>query len=279
MESSATQVANHYSIDDLIEKLIDTLGIVGKDIDTLTVDDLAPVDAFHTRGRKATLEAAALIDIKPSHRILDVGCGLGGTARFLADRYGCQVVGVDCTRDYITAGNRLNELVGLAGRVNLCEGDALSLMFDDRGFDCVWTEHVQMNIGDKNRFYSEIARVLKPGGHLLFHDVFRGTGTSPVYPVPWAENGEMSVLATEADARVTVEKAGLEVQQWINKTSESVHFFSKMVTRIKSSGLPPFGTHLLMGDNGPDKLENLFNNLQQDSLSVVLGLASRKLDE
>ena len=276
MENSADLIEKYYSIDDLTKKMIDTLGLVGKDIDKLTVDDLAPADAFHTRGRKATLEAAALIDIKPSYRVLDVGCGVGGTARFLADRYGCHVVGIDCTREYISTGNKLSELVGLSDRVQLYQGDALRLLFEAESFDCVWTEHVQMNIGDKEGFYGQIARVLKKGGHFLFHDVFRGHGGSPLYPVPWAENSSMSVLATEAEGRAAVERAGLEILQWLGKNSESVEFFRKVLTRIESSGLPPFGTHLLMGDNGPEKLKNLFYNVQQNCLSVVLGLASRK---
>lgn len=277
MDKSSNTIENHYSIENLTEKLIEKLGIVGKDIEKLAVDDLAPADAFHTRGRKATLEAAALVDIQPSHRVLDVGCGLGGTARFLADRYGCHVVGVDCTREYISTGNTLNELVGLSERVRLCQGDALKLSFDEQSFDCVWTEHVQMNIGDKDGFYGQIAKVLKPGGNFLFHEVFRGPGNSPVYPVPWAENSAMSLLTTEAEARGTIEQAGFEVIHWVSKTSESVEFFRKMSARIESSGLPPFGTHLLMGEKGPGKIKNLFHNLQQNSLAVVLGLASRKV--
>lgn len=271
-----SHIENYYSIIDLTEKLIDTLGLVGKDIGTLTVDDLAPVDAFHIRGRKATLEAAALVDIQPSYRVLDVGCGLGGTARFLADRYGCHVVGIDCTREYISTGRKLNELVGLSDRVQLYQGDAINLLFDDGSFDCVWTEHVQMNISDKESFYGQIARVLKKGGHLLFHDVFRGPENSPVYPVPWAENSSMSILAAETDARAAIEQAGLEIQQWLRKNSESAEFFRKMLARIESSGLPPFGTHLLMGVNGQEKIKNLFYNLQKNCLSVVLGQATKK---
>ena len=276
MGKSSNTIENHYSIDNLAEKLIEKLGVAGKDIDKLAVDDLAPADAFHIRGRKATLEAAELVDFQPTHRILDVGCGLGGTARFLADRYGCHVVGVDCTSEYIATGNKLTELVGLSGLVQLCQGDALKLSFEEASFDCVWTEHVQMNIGDKDGFYDQIAKVLKPGGAFLFHEVFRGPGSSPIYPVPWAENSSMSLLTSEAEARVTVEQAGLEVKEWVNKTSESVEFFRKMSARIEATGLPPFGTHLLMGDRGPEKIQNLFHNLQENSLSIVLGLASRK---
>ena len=107
MENTTSLIDKYYSSEYILDTLKEKFKAAGKDFSKLTVDDLAPVDAFHTRGRAATLEAAALANIQSADRILDVGCGLGGTARFLANRYGCNVVGIDCTRQYIVTGKRV----------------------------------------------------------------------------------------------------------------------------------------------------------------------------
>lgn len=269
-------VDKHYGFGGIMEKIEAGLNLAGKDADSLTVDDLAPIDEFHTRGREATLEVAELANLMASDLVLDVGCGLGGTARHLAQQYKCHVVGVDLTEEYISVGEKLTELVGLSDLVELRHGSALEIPYEDERFDIVWTEHVQMNIADKNRFYSEIARVLKPGGRLLFHDVFRGLGDPPFYPAPWAEDESISALVTQSEARSIIEQVGLEIDQWIGKVQESIDFFKRVSARIEADGPPPIGIHLLMGDNAKEKLHNHVRNLTEDRASVALGMAHKK---
>jgi ubiquinone/menaquinone biosynthesis C-methylase UbiE len=268
-------VERHYSFGGILEKIEAGLNLAGKDVNSLKVDDLAPIDEFHTRGRKSTLEVAALAKLKPSDLVLDVGCGLGGTARYLAEQYKCNVVGIDLTEEYISVGKKLTELVGLSDRVELRHGSALEIPYKDERFDIVWTEHVQMNIADKHQFYSEIARVLKPGGRLLFHDIFRGLGDPPFYPTPWAEDESISTLATGTEARSIIEQVGLEIDQWLVKDQESVEFFKRVSAQIVADGSPPIGIHLLMGDNAKDKLQNYVRNLSEDRVSVALGMAHK----
>ena len=265
-----TLVDKHYGFGGIMEKIEAGLNLASKDVNSLTVDDLAPIDEFHTRGRESTLEVAELGNLKASDLVLDVGCGLGGTARYLAKQYKCKVVGIDLTEEYIFVGKKLTELVGLSNRVELRHGSALEIPYGDERFDIVWTEHVQMNIADKNRFYSEMARVLKPGGRLLFHDIFRGIGDPPFYPAPWAEDESISALATETEARSIIEQVGLEIEQWIVKVQESIEFFKRVSAQIEADGPSPIGIHLLMGDNAKDKLQNYVRNLCENRVSVAL---------
>jgi len=268
-------VDKHYGFGGIMEKIEAALDLAGKDVGSLQVDDLAPIDEFHTRGRESTLEVAELANLKSSDLVLDVGCGLGGTARHLADIYKCHITGIDLTDEYIAVGKKLTDLVGLSDRVELCQGSALEIPYEDERFDIVWTEHVQMNIADKHRFYSEIARVLKPGGRMLFHDVFRGTGASPYYPAPWAENSSISSLATEVEAHTIIEQVGLTIGQWHVKVQESIDFFKRVTAKMESDGPPHLGIHLLMGDNARDKLQNYIRNLSEDRVSVALGIAHK----
>lgn len=269
-------VDKHYGFGGIMEKIEAALDLAGKDVGSLSVDDLAPVDEFHTRGRESTLEVAELANVQASDRVLDVGCGLGGTARHLAEIYNCHVTGIDLTDEYISVGKKLTDLVGLSDQVELHQGSALEIPFEDEMFDIVWTEHVQMNIADKDRFYSEIERVLKPGGRFVFHDVFRGPGDSPYYPLPWAEHESFSFLATEEEVRAVFVQVGLAIDQWNVKIQESLEFFKMVIAKIEADGPPPLGIHLLMGDNARDKLQNYIRNLTGDRVSVALGIAYKK---
>jgi len=105
------------------------------------------------RGREATVELARLASLEPGQRVLDVGCGLGGAARYLALEYGCRATGIDLTDAYVHVAAEIARLVGLERSVAFTQGSAVALPFADAAFDVVWTEHVQMNIADKPAFY------------------------------------------------------------------------------------------------------------------------------
>src|SRR5215208_4964097 len=131
------------------QAILDALAAQGKDLDALTVDDLAPLDQFHGGGKGATQRLARLAELAPGTRVLDVGGGVGGPARTLAARFGCQVTLVDPTESYVLAGQMLTERMGLADRLTHRIGSALDLPFDDGSFDLVWTQNSGMNIADK----------------------------------------------------------------------------------------------------------------------------------
>lgn len=265
-------VAAHYGIRGLQHSIDEALIRAGKDLTRLAVDDLAPVDEFHSRGRNSTLELAALSPIAATDRVLDVGCGLGGSARHLANEYRCRVEGVDLTREYIDVAIELTCRVGLGHQVQFQNASALDLPFQENSFEVVWTEHAQMNIEDKDQFYAEIARVLKPNGRLLFHDIFLGV-SEPTFPLPWAEDPSISSLATETDAKQSMLNAGLQINRWEHKNVESLAAFAAVLAKIETDGLPPLGIHLLMGDTAKQKLVNYVNSMKAGKISVALGVA------
>ena len=110
----ADSVANHYSENlELADVIAQNLRSAGKDLNNSTTTDLATVDEFHIRGRKATLELAGQMNFDTDLHVLDIGSGLGGPARTLAETYGCRVTGIDLTQAFSDAATAVSDWVGL----------------------------------------------------------------------------------------------------------------------------------------------------------------------
>ncbi|MGD8329520.1 MAG: methyltransferase domain-containing protein [Acidobacteriota bacterium] len=263
-QESSQPVIRHYTVHDLGGKILAALKNAGVDLDNLTIEDLAAVDAFHIRGREATRELAGLARLADGDTVLDAGCGIGGTSRYLAAACGCRVSGVDLTGEYVDVARMLTERVGLSDRVDFQQGSVLDLPFEDGCFDVVWTEHAQMNIADKPAFYRELFRVLKPGGKLAFHDIFAGPGGELRYPVPWAPDDTISHLVSIEDLRGALAAAGFSQLVWEDKTAVSAAFFQTMLQR----GPAAVGLHLLM-DDAKNRFANMVPNLAEGRICVV----------
>ncbi|MDH3669885.1 MAG: methyltransferase domain-containing protein [Gammaproteobacteria bacterium] len=268
-------VEQHYGVDGILQAILKALEAMGKDIEQLSPADLAPVDEFHIRGREATVELANRANLSPGRRVLDVGCGLGGSVRYLATEHKCQATGIDLVAEYIEIATALAERVGLSNVVEFRQANALALPFDAGSLDVAWTEHAQMNISDKAGFYGEIARVLKPGGRLVFHDIFAGDGGEPHFPVPWAEKSTISFLEKPASLRAILDKAGLKTSEWEEKSQHSLEWFEAVIEKTKESGPPPLGLHLLMRETAQSKFENVIRNLRENRIVVVQVVAEK----
>ena len=142
MSKTETKVAEHYTngaLQAIIESGWAKLRTVS---DVAPIDQLAGVDEFHIGGRFATEYVCERIDLAPGLKVLDLGCGLGGAARFMATRYEVDVEGIDLTREYVEVGNRLTREVGLEEKVRLTQASALDLPHEDRSFDRISQFHV-----------------------------------------------------------------------------------------------------------------------------------------
>jgi ubiquinone/menaquinone biosynthesis C-methylase UbiE len=223
---------------------------------------LAPVDEFHSGQRPATIRLAELVGFTGTERVLDVGSGLGGPARFLTWRYGCRVSGVDLTTEFVRVAETLTQLTGLVGRVDYRQGSALDLPFEDISFDVVWSQNVAMNIADRDRLYAEMHRVLKPGGKLGLQEVAAGPGGPPHYPVQWARTPSISFLYSQQATRASLEMAGFRVLVWQDTTAAAL---ASAVARAGSAVGPPpvLGTHLILGGDWQAMFGNAARNLEE----------------
>src|SRR5581483_11191714 len=231
-EQSADALNRHYGRPDLLEAILAAARAAGADPASLTPDDLAPVDQFHTRGKPATVELARLAGLSAGMQVLDVGGGLGGPARTLAAEFGCSVTVLDLTEAYVLTGEQLTARTGLSELVRHRHGSALALPFPDGSFDAAWTQHSSMNIADKARMYAEIRRVLRPGGSLALHEVLAGAGGEPHCPLPWAADPSLSFLRPPDEIRSLIAAAGFREVVWRDVTAPSHEFFARANARL-----------------------------------------------
>lgn len=240
----------------------------GKDLDHLTPADLGLLEDFHTMGRIATSQLVDLAEISATARVLDAGSGVGGTARYVADHCGCQVIAVDLTDEYCETNRWLNRLVGLDSRIDVQQADVTELPFADGVFDIAISQHVQMNIADKTRLYREARRVLVDGGRLAMWDIAIGEPGRLDYPLPWADEPARSHLIAADELRAVVESSGFAFEHWNDLTEQA----GALMQAILSAPANPLGLHAFVADF-QRKAENLTRALAGGRLRVIQGVA------
>ncbi len=243
-----TDITGHYTDGGLFDRLRASLAADGADPERPTIGDLAPYDQFHGRGMEATRELADLFDPGPEGHLLDIGCGIGGPARYLADRFGCRVTGIDLTEEFVEIAKRLTDLVGQADRVSFELGNALAMPFADDEFDGAFSMNVSMNIEDKDGLYREAWRVLRPGAPLVLSELAAGKDGRVDYPTPWAETAEASFLVSVDETIEGLKASGFLIEDVRDTTEATLEFGRRSKVMLERGEKPPHrGVHLIHG--------------------------------
>ena len=269
-EALESGVIGHYDGSGLLASIEAGLAATGKSSSTVTVEDLGPVDEFHIGGRAATAELCERLDVTRDDHLLDVGCGIGGTARFITELTGCEVTGVDLAPNYISIARVLTEWTGQSDSARYETASALDMPFEDDSFDKAVQLHVGMNIADKAALLREVRRVLRPGGRFGLYDIMSVADGTIEFPVPWATDESMSFVADLPTYRHALESAGFEIVELRNRGQFAVEFFAAMRARTAAAGgPPPLGLHLILGNDAPTKLVNMVDAISAGVIAPV----------
>lgn len=261
-------VEGHYRSDGLTDRILeavraDSNAVAGELVDP---DALATVDEFHLGGRAATnLVIAELRHLAPA-LVLDVGSGIGGTARTLARTLSCRVLGVDLTPEFVATATDLTAAAGLGDVAEFRVGSALELPVDDATVDAVTLLHVGMNVDDKATLAAEFARVLRPRGVAVIYDVMRVATGDLTFPMPWASGPDTSFVA-ESDRYVeALAEAGLRVGEPLDQTALVLEVLAAGASRPA----PPVHLGHLMGPDFPVMFSNLVTAVKAGTLAPTL---------
>ncbi len=267
MEPETASVVDHYTRNNLMDRIRSALTRAGHDPDQPTIEMLAELDHLHGGGFATTEVQVEMAEIPRGCHILDAGCGIGGPSRYLAGVHDCSVTAIDLTPEYIDVAGRLNEQVGLADKISLRVGSVTDLPYENESFDVVLCQNVTMNVADKDAMFKEAFRVLKPGGVFTFTHLAEGPNAPPIYPLPWALTPEVSFLETPEKIFAKLSAAGFESIQ--DMTSQA---------RDKAGGGPQPGTigaAPAMGDDMPVRTGNSAKSIQEGRLVAMMVVALR----
>lgn len=270
MSDTEGAVARHYTTGELSDRVLSALKALGIDPDKATAADLKAGDEFHTGGVQATDHFFSHLEVTSGMRVLDVGAGIGGTSRYIADRYGAHVTGVDLTPEFVETATELSARVGLGDKITFHHASALDMPVPDTEFDLAVLMHVGMNIADKKALFAEVSRTLKPGGTFAVFDVMKGEADEPLtFPVPWADRSKISFLALPDDYVAVGKAAGLHKTLEHDRSDFAKRFFEEAFAHVAAHGPSPLGIHLMMGETAGEKFANYVENLKTKRLRPV----------
>lgn len=271
MAERTADVQAHWTRAGVLARIDAALAEAGHDPQNLTPELLATVEHLHSGGLATTRDQAERIALTQDSRVLDIGCGIGGPARYLAHTYGCRVDGIDLTPELIETGRVLTARCKLANRVMLQLGNALDLPFPDQTFDVVWCQNVTMNIADKAGLLAGVYRVLKPGGLFTSTEYSVGPGGDIIFPLPWAYDASINFLDFEDVMRGQFRTAGFRILEWKNYTNTVIEHYERMLAA------PPnkLTMQVILGDDAPERQSNSRRNLTEGCIIYWMITAER----
>jgi SAM-dependent methyltransferase len=270
MAEQSTIVQNHWTREGVLARIDAALVEMDHDPETVTPENLSGVEHLHTGGLATTQDQAEKLSLGPDTRVLDIGCGIGGPARYLAHTYGCNVDGIDLTPELVETGQVLTRRCGLGDKITLQLGDALALDLPEQSFDVVWCQNVTMNIADKAGFLGQVHRVLKPGGLFASTEFSTGPGGDIIYPVTWAYDVSINFLDPEDVMRAQFTDAGLRIVDWTNYTAQAID-------RLGQAAAAPskLANRLVFGDDTPERAANGRKNMVEERIIYWMITAER----
>ncbi len=238
MADVTSTIQGLYSQGDMLSHVLAFLKSNDIDPDRLSWDDLHTCDQMHPRGIDATRDHAEQAGIRSGMHVLEIGCGIGGASRYLAREMGCRVTAIDLTQECVDVARELTERCGLGEAIEFRQADAMDMPFGEAEFDHVWSHAMTMNIQDKEKLASEIARVLKPGGQYSCQEIALSGPGDPYYPLPWASDPSSSFLATPDEMKTALEKGGLRFVRRIDVNDAYLAYLADVRDRAQRGERP-----------------------------------------
>ena len=202
----------------------------------ITSNSLCEFDQDHFGGLNATKNLAQLTDMKRGKKVLDVCSGVGGPARFFADKFDCEVTGIDLTKSRHETAIKLTNLVGLQQKVKFVLGNATNMPFTDEKFDIVIGQEAWCHIPDKEKLIKECCRVLKVGGRMAFTDIVKNQFTSVETLKKLTKEMTFNNLASDSIYKALLTKHGFKITSLVDLSERWAEILVKRLDMYKQLG-------------------------------------------
>jgi len=185
---------------------------------------------IYTASRRAVDRIAGCVDrIDENTKVIDFGGGFSGSARHLAKKFGCHVTVVNLSETENDRGRKMNREQGLNHLIEVVDGSYDAVPFEDGSFDVVWSEDAILHSGNKEKVISEAARLLKPGGDLVFSDPMQTDHCDEKVLQPVYDRIKLSSLASPATYKELAKKAGLKEVNFEQLQDQLVLHYSRVL--------------------------------------------------
>ncbi len=266
--SDTEETIVHYASGNVREAMFAALRAAGHDPARLRAEDTNEADHLHLGGKHTTAWIADTLALDDGARLLDVGSGMGGPARYFAGR-GATVTGVDVTAEFVDLATELNRACGLDGALTMLNRPGQDTGLPEGSFDAALMLHVGMNIADKAPVFAEVFRLLRPGGVFGVYDLM---GTNELtFPMPWSITRECSHVESETAYRGYLEGAGFDVQRSMEHRDEVL---ARAALMLQQGGAPLSGA-LILGEDVVLRRQHSIEAVRDRQVTPTL-LISRK---
>jgi len=254
---------------DQAERIHNELRALGiADDAALSVDDLTPFDQYHYHGTQAVEETIAALCPGPESRLLEVGSGIGGPARYLASRTGCHVTALELQPDLHAIGTQLSARCSLSSRVNHRQGDILDSPFDNAGFDALVSFLVFLHIEDRERLFASCRRSLKKDGLIFIEDFSKRAEPSPEQWADLRRKVQCPYLPTPQAYREQLVEAGFKPLSFIDMSGPWSAYTRERYEAFRAARERHLAVH---GQAITDGLEDFFRTVAELYGAGILG--------
>jgi sarcosine/dimethylglycine N-methyltransferase len=202
------------------KQILDAVAARGIAADAITEEVLQHHDQDHYGGTVATDRLMVEAAVRPEDVVLDVCSGMGGPARYLAWKTGCDVTGLDITASRVEGATELTRIAGLSDSVRFVHGNALAMPFRDASFTLAVAQESFAHIPNKPRLLAECARVLRPTGRLVFSDILHRGNLSVPDMQRLSEGMTFSEIATVEGYAEQLRLCRMDVVRLVDLTEE-----------------------------------------------------------
>jgi sarcosine/dimethylglycine N-methyltransferase len=230
--SEAVNVARDYYNSDDADNFYATIW-GGEDIHIglYEAQDESIIDASHRTVRQL---ARSLGDIGPQHKVLDIGSGYGGAARYLADTFGCAVTALNLSEKENERHREFNKGRGLSDKITVVDGSFETIPADAQTFDIVWSQDAILHSGQREKVLQEVARVLKPGGRFIFTDPMQSDDCPEGVLQSILARIHLSTLGSPKFYRNALSAHGMTEVRFEEHTRQLINHYSSVLQETKN---------------------------------------------